>query len=218
MVGPRQMAPVYNSKGEQVSGWIRPALKVRKPPPLKFQTEIRPDGTRVSSWVEGYAIPLVASGTYGRVGEIMDKINLGSDATRRPPANWKATVDYELVARNLPAEWRAAYIAKSRAWFDAHPLKEVTGSKEVLNYDFELVASMYRKGSRPPIGKRVKVYKAAGVPDALIEKAIAHDAKMEETAEKRQEDLDLFFGKWPSASKPMPKVKKVIKAVKKRIA
>jgi hypothetical protein len=148
----------------------------------------------------------------------MDKINLGSDATRRPLANWKATVDYELVASKLPVDWRAAYIARSKAWFDAHPPKEVNGSKEVLNYDFELVASMYRQGSRPPIGKRVKVYRAAGVPEALIEKCIAYDAKMEETDEKRQEDLDLFFGKWPSASKPKPKVKKVIKAVKKRLA
>ena len=212
------MAPVYNSKGEQVSGWVRPALKPRASVPLRFQTEIRPDGTRVSSWVEGYDIPLVASGTYGRVGEIMDKVNLGSDATRRPSANWTPTIDYELVARNLPVECRAAYIAKSKAWFDAHPPKEVNGSKEVLNYDFELVASMYRKGSRPPIGKRVKVYRAAGVPEALIEKCIAYEVKMEETAEKRQEDLDLFFGKWPSASKPKPKAKKVIKAVKKRLA
>ena len=209
---------MYNSKGEQVSGFIRPALKPRAPVPLKFQTEIRPDGTRVSSWIEGYDIPLVASGTYGRVGEIMDKINLGSDATRRPAANWTPTIDYELVARNLPAEWQASYIAKSKAWFDANPLKEVNGSKEGLNYDFELVASMYRKGSRPPIGKRVKVYKAAGVPEALMEKCVAYDMKMEETADKRQEELDLFFGRWTSASKPKPKVKKVIKAVKKRLA
>jgi hypothetical protein len=209
---------MYNSKGEQVSGWVRPALKVRKPPPLIFQTEIRPDGTRVSSWVEGYNNPLIASGTHGRVGEIIDKINLGSDAIQRPPANWTPTIDYKLVASKLPIERRAAYIEKSKAWFDAHPSKEVNGSKEVLNYDFELVASMYRQGSRPPIGKRVKVYRAAGVPDALIEKCVAYDMKMEETADKRQEDLDLFFGKWPSASKPKPKVKKVIKAVKKRLA
>jgi hypothetical protein len=212
------MAPVYNSKGEQVSGWVRPALKSRASVPLKFQTEIRPDGTRVSSWVEGYNSPLIASGTHGRVGEIIDKINLGSDAIQRPPANWTPTIDYKLVASKLPVERRAAYIEKSKAWFDAHPSNQAKESKESLKYDFELVASMYSKGSRPPIGKRVKVYRAAGVPEALIEKAIARDAKMEETAEKRQADLDLFFSRWPSASKPKPKVKKVIKAVKKRVA
>jgi hypothetical protein len=212
------MAPVFNSKGEQVSGWIRPKLKPVASVPLLFQTEIRPDGTRVSSWVEGYDIPVIASGTYGRVGEIFDKINLGTGAIRRPGANWTPTIDYELVARHLPAEWQAAYLAKSKAWFDAQPPREDRAKTAPVNYDFELVASMYSKGSRPPIGKRVKVYKAAGVPEALMEKCVAYDMKMEETAEKRQEDLDLFFDRWPSASKPKPKVKKVIKAVKKRIA
>jgi hypothetical protein len=212
------MAPTYNSKGEQVSGFIRPAIKGSAPRRVHFQTEIRPDGTRASSWVSVDEAPLIVSGTYGRVGEVVDKMRLGSAAVNRPAERpWRPSYDYELMARNIPESSRAEYMAKCRAWFEAHPTPVVRCNPEPLIYDFELVAAMYTNGSRPTIGKRIKVYRAAGFPEALIQKHIANAALALASSDERQAELDLFFGKWPSASKPTPKVKKGIKAVKKRV-
>jgi hypothetical protein len=63
------------------------------------------------------------------------------------------------------------------------------------------------------------VYKAAGYSDEYLEKVKEREKWIAETEEERTEKLDVIFAKWPSASKavPKPKVKKVIKVVKKRI-
>jgi len=71
----------------------------------------------------------------------------------------------------------------------------------------------------PPVAAREKAWRIAGYSEAKIQKALAYDKKMKETADARQEALDLIFAKFPSANKPTPKtkVKKVIKVVKKKM-
>jgi hypothetical protein len=58
----------------------------------------------------------------------------------------------------------------------------------------------------------------AGYSEAQIERSIKWNERMDERSGEIQKDLDLIFGKWPSASKPTPKSRpKKIKAVKKKM-
>jgi hypothetical protein len=50
-----------------------------------------------------------------------------------------------------------------------------------------------------------------------VRKALAYYKRMEDTSDERQAALDSIFARWPAASKPTPKPKKVIKAVKKKL-
>ena len=123
---------------------------------------------------------------------------------------------------------RTPWLERCRAWFEAHPPPPPKPpAPERAPVDHELITAMYSKWARvedgpkcPPIAERVKVYRAAGVSEDLIAKAIARDARLDETSEARQAALDAIFAKWPAASKPTPKTKtkpKVIKAVKKKL-
>jgi hypothetical protein len=78
---------------------------------------------------------------------------------------------------------------------------------------------MYAKytNGRPPLAERIKVYRAAGHTEDYIEKVKAREKRWKDTKAERDAAFDLIFAKWPSASKPTPKPKKVIKAVKKRM-
>jgi hypothetical protein len=154
------------------------------------------------------------------VGEIIDKMRLGSDAVRRPPqCVWRPSSEYKFIAQTLPEKERGAYLARCEAWFAEHPPAAAVVAAVPDTYNTELVAKMFAKCNAhvPPIDVRVAVYREAGYTDEFIAKAIARAAWLEETSEERQKALDLVFAKWPAANKTDPKPKgKVIKAVKKR--
>jgi len=202
----------------------RPTIKRGFLAPKQFVTEIRPNGTRASTWVTPVDRPvLIPNGTPGRVGEIVDLMYRGSDCVRRPEKTpWTPPMDYEFVARHMAEADRDAYLARCLEWFEAHPKPDVvqvavasTGPEP----DRELVQALFKKypGKVPPFEERIKVYKAAGYPEAYITKAIERHQKLVDTADERQKKLEEIFGKWPSANKTVPKPKgKVIKAVKKR--
>jgi hypothetical protein len=61
--------------------------------------------------------------------------------------------------------------------------------------------------------------RAGGYSELRVTRYLQWCQNMADTADERQEALDKIFAKYPSASKPdpKPKVKKVIKAVKKRM-
>jgi hypothetical protein len=61
------------------------------------------------------------------------------------------------------------------------------------------------------------VYRAAGKPEAYIERAIARHKHLEATSDERQKVIDALDGKWPSANKTPKAAPKVIKAVKKKM-
>jgi hypothetical protein len=132
-------------------------------------------------------------------------------------------MDYEFVAKHMPEGSQEAYVAKCREWFDAHPKRVVVARAPATSGpepDRQLFQALLRKypGAVPPFEERIKVYKAAGYPEAYISKVIERHKKLVDTTAERQKALDDIFGKWPSASKPTPKpkAKGVIKAVKKR--
>ena len=201
----------------------RPTIKRGFLAPKQFVTEIRPNGTRASTWVTATPNPVIPNGAPGRVGEIVDLMYKGFDCVRRPDKTvWTPPMDYEFVAKHMAEGDQEAYVAKCKEWLEAHPKPEPrrapapTGPEP----DRELFQALLRKypGAVPPFAERIKVYKAAGYPEAFINKVIKRQKEFVETAAERQKAIDDIFGKWPSASKPTPKpkAKGVIKAVKKR--
>ena len=203
----------------------RPTIKRVFSIPKQFVSEIRPDGTRASTWVtQQPSRAVIPNGTAGRVGEIVDLLYKGPDLVRRPEKTvWTPPMDYEFVAKHMPEASREEYLAKCREWLEAHPLPAPIRDpppSTVPEPDRQLIQDLFKKysGAVPPFEERIKVYKAAGYPEQYINKVIARRQKFEDTTEARQKALDDIFGKWPSASKatPKPKAKGVIKAVKKR--
>jgi hypothetical protein len=203
----------------------RPTIKPVFVAPKQFVTEIRPNGTRASTWVTPVDRPvIIPNGTPGRVGEIVDLMRKGEAFIRRPEKTaWTPPMDYEFVARHMPEESRDAYVAKCEEWMAAHPTPQPPApappSSVKPEPDRQLIMALFKKypGAVPPFEERVKVYKAAGHPEEYINKVIACHQKLQEATEARQKALDDIFGKWPSASKAVPKPRsKVIKAVKKR--
>jgi hypothetical protein len=202
----------------------RPTIKKGFVAPKQFVTEIRPNGTRASTWVAPLDRPvIIPNGTFGRVGEIVDLLYKGADHVRRPDKTpWTPPMDYEFVAKHLPEHIQAEYMARCEEWLEARPkpvAAQEGGASAGPEPDRQLIMALFRKypGAVPPFEERVKVYRAAGYTEGHIAKVIARHKKLVETVDARQKALDDIFGKWPSASKAAPKPKtKVIKAVKKR--
>jgi len=207
---------MYNSKGEQVAGFIRPAIQNRGHPAKVFLT----DG-RVSQWVRDVRIPLIPSGTPGLVGSIVDKMRAPVVYQTRPKP--PPSIHYELIAKHMSPEAGAAYKASAEEWFATHPPKELKEVAPKLQLNTDLLLALYakHKSKRPPMDEMVKVMRLAGYPETLIERSIKWNEKMDERSDDIQKELNLLFAKWPAASKAAPKVRKVvpkkIKAVKKKM-
>ena len=198
----------------------RPTIRRVAPAYTEFTTEIRANGTRVSTWGPPRHKPRIVSGTPGVVGSIVDKMRLGDDHILRPSKKpWTPPSDYEFIIKHLPVGEREAYLARCTEWFAASPTPPPVAPKLQPELDTELISAMYAKhgDGRPPLEERIKVYRASGYGEDYIEKVRARDKRWKETKAEREAAFELIFAKWPSASKPTPKPKKVIKAVKKRM-
>lgn len=197
----------------------RPIIRRAARTHTEFTTEIRANGTRVSSWGPIMNKPLIASGTPGVVGSILDKMRLGDDHVRLPHRQqWTPPSEYEFIAKQLPAGEREAYLTRCREWFVANPSAAIKKPVVAKEYDNSLICALYEKRqTRPPLGERVKVYRAAGYSAEYIENVKSRDKRWRASKAERDAAFELIFAKWPSASKPTPKTKKVIKAVKKRM-
>lgn len=163
----------------------------------------------------------------------MDAMRRGNDCVSRPPKQpWTPPRDYEWYAEQvIPAAERAAFIQRCKDWHEANPPKRRDPPPELV-LDHEPVLKLFAKYAKkgppfdgctapqptvPPLAKLKVAWELAGYPPERIAKAEAHIRHLEETSEERQKVLDAIFAKYPSASKPTPKPKKVIKAVKKKM-
>jgi hypothetical protein len=162
-------------------------------------------------------------------------------------------MDYEFVAKYMPEEQRAAYIAKCEAWFrDNAPVAREVPTPHLKPWEWRHVAqhmpnpdayvakwsAWFREHkvpvqtdvnrapllalmakypqSRPPLAEKIKAMSKAGYSDAHLERTVAYYEWCEEVAGAQQKLFEQAFAQWPSSGKSAPKVKKVIKAVKKR--
>jgi sulfur relay (sulfurtransferase) DsrC/TusE family protein len=160
------------------------------------------------------------------VGQLADQLR-NTQVPLRPQKPWTPSVDYAFIASHLPPGEREAYIQRSREWFETNaPVLTSTENVECCTIDNTPIITAIAKHARetgrhgrPPVKEMVKAMRAGGYPEERVDKYRQWCQHMEDTAEERQEVLDRIFAKYPSASKPdpKPKVKKVIKAVKKRM-
>jgi hypothetical protein len=138
-----------------------------------------------------------------------------------PPARqtpWTPPSEYKFIASKLPEPEAEMLIARCESWFEANPpRRHVTTQKEESTIDMTPVLELQAKyKGRPPIEESIVAWRAAGLSEERLKKYRAWWNKMEATSGERQKALDLIFVKYPSANKPIPKVKKVIKAVNKK--
>lgn len=186
--------------------------------PRVFVTEIRPDGTRESSWKPvSTRGPPVPSGHPSRIGEIVDKLRQPSQAPIRI-SNWVPSVDYKFIAATMPSDSAKIYIQKSEAWFEAHPPRVISIQNCGPEINPEPLVKLHAKYGvhRPPVDEWVRACQESGYPEFKIQKGVAYYKWLEDTVDQRQEALDKVFVKYPAASKPT-KPAKVIKAVKKKM-
>jgi hypothetical protein len=159
------------------------------------------------------------------VGRLADKMR-NPDAPLPHNSPWVASVDYEFIASWMPPSEREAYIQKSLDWFAEHaPLTAPDKVAPIVpddQYIIEAIAKYTRvhgTPGRPSAKDMANAMRAGGYSELRVTKYLQWCQNMADTADERQEALDKIFAKYPSASKPdpKPKVKKVIKAVKKRM-
>jgi hypothetical protein len=105
---------------------------------------------------------------------------------------------------------REAYIAKSVAWFEAHPpVTRTHDPAPSAGVDLEGVAAMITKwGSAAPLDE----YRKVGYSEAAVERVRAQREWYASHSTELQAEIER---RWPGSASSKPK--KVIKAVKKKM-
>lgn len=154
----------------------------------------------------------------GYVANIARILNTPDMPTRRM-TEWTPPSEYLYIAKTLPDDEAALLIARCESWFESHKRpKSVTVQAPAL--DETPILELYAKYTdrRPPLEETIVAWRSAGMSEERLNKHREWLNRMEATSAERQKDLDLIFAKYPSANKPVPKIKKVIKAVNKKKA
>jgi len=165
----------------------------------------------------GVSIQKVNPNAKGRVADIVWSIlNMGVPVA--PPVIWTPPNDYKFIAKKLPELEGDLLIARCESWFDAHPQPLTVTRTEKAKVDTSFISALHEKykDKRPPMEESIAAWRAAGLSEERLAKYTSWWKKFESSSEERQAALNLIFAKYPSANKPTPKVKKVIKAVNKK--
>lgn len=197
----------------------RPNPRPHRNAPTQFVSQTLPGGGVASRWVAGVAKSRIPSGHPSVVGQILDKMRMGSCPTPPPPTPWTPSCDYEFIAKHMANP--EPFIKRCEEWYAEHSRPETAAAPEAPVIDPEPFVALFTKykDRRPPCEEMCAAMRSAGHTELRITKYMQWLQKMEETADARQEALDLIFAKFPSANKPTPKpkAKKVIKVVKKKM-
>lgn len=156
-----------------------------------------------------------APGVVGDLARTM-RYNMYPQPTRG--LSWTPPSDYPFIAKHMPEAEAGPYIARCEAWLAEHA-KVAAPKSEPTKLDPEPLLALLAKHkcNRPPCEAMCAAMRACGHTEQRITKYRQWCQNMEDTADERQEALDKIFVKYPSANKPTPKKKKVIKAVKKKM-
>lgn len=173
----------------------------------------------MSQWIPISGSNIVASGTPGRVGEILDKMRTGLDPKELPLPPWIPSIDYKFISTSMPPGEAEAYIKRSEEWFKINTKNYECAPKVRMDINTKPVLAAFEKSwpHPPPVEEHLAALKEAGYPDSKIEKVARWHKWRVDTEDSRQAALDAIFARWPAASKPTPKARKVIKVVKKKI-
>lgn len=239
---------------------IKYKMSFKRPNPRKTSAvrrefvSVTENGSTTSYWVPISKQNRIVSGHPSVLGRVIDAMR-NTHVPHHTPAEWKPSWDYEFIAKNMPEGEQAAYIAKSKAWFEAHPSSGQVGTARspvweykhlaahlpdgakaaylakwssiasskfsIENINTEPIAKLFTKyrDQRPPIAEHIRALKEAGYPNEVLARVMQHSEWLEETEEVRGEIFDTIFARWPAANKAdaKPKIKKVIKAVRKKL-
>lgn len=177
----------------------RPALRVRR-------GGVSRPPQRVSPWAKGVAADIA----HVMRNQVLPGI---------PVTEWTPPREYRYIAKHLPEDEAAMLIARCESWFEAHPPPvHVTVEKPVIDTDVILALHAKYPNQRPPLEETIDAWRSAGMSEERMNKYRTWWNRMEATSAERQKELDRIFAKYPSANKPVPKIKKVIKAVNKKKA
>jgi hypothetical protein len=198
----------------------RPSVLKSRRQDLEFVTRTTANGAFVSSWEVKNTLKTIATGTPGRVGEIVTSMHRPDPPfiPREKKFN-PHTRDYEFYARKMfesEAEQKE-YIAKCEQYYADLPVKVVPViEKPVIN--FEMIADFWRgKKTMPPIEDRVNLLRAAGYPEERVQRYIRYYEKEKEMSDEYQKRIDKIFGNFTVSKPKQKKEVKVIKPVKKKM-
>jgi hypothetical protein len=173
---------------------------------LRLHLTTRPLIKKISPTATGYAATIA-------------RILNSPDILIQHKTEWTPPSEYRHIAKFLPEDEAAVLIARCESWLEAHPTRVVvTVEKPRINAEPILELHAKYPNRRPPLEETIDAYRSAGMSEERMKKYRAWWNKMEATTAERQKELDLIFAKYPSANKPVPKIKKVIKAVNKKKA
>ena len=156
-----------------------------------------------------------ATGYVANIARILNSPDMPS----RPNTEWTPPTEYKYMATFLPDDEAALLIARCESWFEshAHPVT-VTVQKAALDETPILELHAKYPNQRPPLEETIDAWRSAGMSEERMNKYRTWWNRMEATSAERQKELERIFVKYPSANKPVPKIKKVIKAVNKKKA
>ena len=154
----------------------------------------------------------------GYVANIARILNTPDMPTRRM-TEWTPPSEYMYIAKTLPEDEAALLIARCESWFESHA-RPVTVTVEKPALDETPILELHAKypNQRPPLEDTIDAWRSAGMSEESMNKYRTWWNRMEATSAERQKELERIFVKYPSANKPVPKIKKVIKAVNKKKA
>lgn len=174
-------------------------------------------GCRRGAWEPDSRIPMNWTGKTGRVAELASLIHQPSGSVQHTTNKWKPSIDYEFIASKMDKVSAEAYLKKSREWFENLPVKTEALKSSRAEINSELMIKLYKKYSphKPPTEEVLATMREAGYPAEALNRVVKDAQWWDENSDQLQKNIDKIFGTAPtkSASK---KVKKIIKAVKKR--
>lgn len=209
--------------------FIRPTIKPRYVP-VQFTSQVNRSGAICSQWVVNNYSDIVASGTSGRVGEVVDAMNRGSGYVKHAKmSDWRPPIHYEWYAKKMGLG--PEFITRCEDWFKNNQFSDKVRADEMVIDSSPIIKMMKKyakKGkpteagvpqpTRPPIDRMMVAWECAGYSKEQIELAVARQEFADSMLDVRQQAIDSIFGNYPSAYKSTPKnKKKVIKAVKKKM-
>ena len=174
-------------------------------------------GCRRGAWEPDSRIPMNWTCKVGRVSEIASLIHQAPGSVQHTINKWKPSIDYEFIASKMDKVSADNYIKKSREWFENIPVKTEALKSTRAEINSEIMIKLYKKYSphKPPTEEVLSTMHEAGYPEEALNRVVKDAQWWDENSDQLQKNIDKIFGTAPP--KPVTKkVKKIIKAVKKR--
>lgn len=185
-----KMTPVYNSKGEQVSGFIRPKIHPKRQPCTDVYSPLPSEGDGILAII---------------------KRNMDSPMLK--------LVDKKPIPLYVPNQLRKVQQIKEVPTIKPVNVRLVVTDKGIKvkldTLSWQIYQEYFFKGKKPPLGPYLRSLVKSGASDSQLEQVIKSYKKWENP--KFLDEIDAMIQRiWPGSSKSKSiQTRKVLKAVKK---